>query len=200
MPKSATPSISQESHTISYKIKESAQARSIRISVYADKGVVVTVPAKQYSFQKFILRKKVEAFVKSKAGWILKTLQKFEKIRQVNPNRVVIKGSKRDYQKYKELARTLVLAKIEKFNRHYQFEFKKVTIRNQKSRWGSCSKKGNLNFNYKIVHLADELANYLVVHELCHLKEFNHGEKFWNLVGETIPDYKKLRKQLKGIG
>jgi predicted metal-dependent hydrolase len=67
----------------------------------------------------------------------------------------------------------------------------------QKSRWGSCSRKKNLNFNYKLIQLPLELADYIVVHELCHLQEFNHGQGFWNLVGETIPDYKARRDELR---
>jgi predicted metal-dependent hydrolase len=75
----------------------------------------------------------------------------------------------------------------------------KIAIRNQKSRWGSCSKKGNLNFNYKLVFLSPELRDYVIVHEICHIKEFNHGEGFWSLVAEAVPDHRELRKQLKNV-
>jgi predicted metal-dependent hydrolase len=67
----------------------------------------------------------------------------------------------------------------------------------QRSRWGSCSRKGNLNFNYKLIQLPQELADYIVVHELCHLKQFNHSHAFWNLIAETIPNHIELRKILK---
>lgn len=85
------------------------------------------------------------------------------------------------------------------FNKVYGFKYGRVTIRNVKTRWGSCSKKGNLNFNYRIVFLPKELADYLVVHELCHLGEFNHSQKFWDLVAKAQPNYKKLRKELRKI-
>ena len=75
----------------------------------------------------------------------------------------------------------------------------KIAIRNQKSRWGSCSKKGNLNFNYKLVFLSPEIRDYVIVHEICHIKEFNHGRDFWNLVGEAVPEYKEMRKRLRGL-
>ena len=68
-----------------------------------------------------------------------------------------------------------------------------------KTRWGSCSKKGTLNFNYKIALLSPELRDYIIVHELCHLGEFNHSSKFWLLVEKTVPNYKTLRKQIKQI-
>jgi predicted metal-dependent hydrolase len=98
---------------------------------------------------------------------------------------------------YKENARALVHARVQHFNTHYQVVVGRITIRNQKSRWGSCSARRNLNFNYKIVLLPKELQDYVIVHELCHLKEMNHSDRFWNLVAETIPTWETLRKQLK---
>ena len=72
-------------------------------------------------------------------------------------------------------------------------------MRNQRSRWGSCSRSGNLNFNYRIASLRPELQDYIVVHELCHLKEFNHKEGFWALVALTVPDWQTLRAELRAI-
>jgi predicted metal-dependent hydrolase len=100
------------------------------------------------------------------------------------------------YLKYKEEARVLVKARLEYFNTFYNFEYKRIAIKNHKSRWGSCSKKGNLNFNYRIALLPPHLADYIVVHELCHLGEFNHSKKFWALVERTIPDWRMRRAEL----
>ncbi|MFM2381617.1 MAG: hypothetical protein RLZZ76_384 [Candidatus Parcubacteria bacterium] len=105
--------------------------------------------------------------------------------------------SPKQYAFYKETARALVHAKLVQWNEHYKLEYKKVAIRNSRSRWGSCSISKNLNFNYKILFLPEELQDYLIVHELCHLKEFNHGEGFWALVAETIPEHKRLRSELR---
>ncbi len=112
-------------------------------------------------------------------------------------NKIVLKRSRKDFEEKKELARALVQEKVVYFNTFYQFNIKAIRIRNTTSRWGSCSSKGNLNFNYGIVYLPPELVDYIVVHELCHLKEFNHSKNFWNLVGEVIPDYKVRRMRLK---
>lgn len=103
------------------------------------------------------------------------------------------------YRAHKLQARALVDERLKHFNTHYNLPVGKVAIRNQKSRWGSCSKKGNLNFNYKLAFLTPELRDYVIVHELCHIKEFNHGREFWQLVGETVPEWKQMRKRLRGI-
>lgn len=108
--------------------------------------------------------------------------------------------SVKEYTAKKRAARLLVLDLLEKVNKIYNFEYGQVAIRNQKTRWGSCSSQGNLNFNYKIVDLPPRLAEYIVVHELCHLKEMNHAASFWNLVAVAMPDYKEARKELKNSG
>lgn len=104
---------------------------------------------------------------------------------------------------YKTPAFHLVLSRLSHFASLYKtahqiiLNHHSITIRNQSSRWGSCSRKGNLSFNYRIALLPPELADYIIVHELCHLGEFNHSKKFWDLVEKTIPNWPKLRAELK---
>ncbi len=104
-----------------------------------------------------------------------------------------------DYLVRKEDARQLVVARIAYYNLHYRFEFNRIAIRNQVTRWGSCSSAGNLNFNYRLVYLSPELVDYIVVHELCHLWEFNHSRAFWDLVAQTIPNWSQNRADLRKI-
>lgn len=131
---------------------------------------------------------------------LFKILLDFNMLKIVKKRRIVktkgIKGKKTEYLKYKEIARKLVTQKVITWNEYYHFNYGTIAIRNQKSRWGSCSSRGNLNFNYKLALLPDELVDYVVVHELCHLQHMNHGQSFWNLVGETIPEYKKRKQEL----
>src|SRR3989344_6270589 len=108
-------------------------------------------------------------------------------------------GPKRVYESQKEEARSLVHRKLELFNLHYNLTWGKVAIRNQRSRWGSCSKKGNLNFNYRILQLPEPLQDYIIVHELCHLAAFNHSKNFWALVAEQIPNHLARRRALHAI-
>jgi len=103
------------------------------------------------------------------------------------------------YVENKEKARELTLARLHHFNQHYQYEWNRVAIRNQRRCWGSCSSLKNLNFNYKIIWLPEHLQDYIIVHELCHLEEMNHGRSFWILVARTIPDYEFRIKELKLI-
>ncbi len=72
-----------------------------------------------------------------------------------------------------------------------------VVISKAKSRWGSCSRSGKLSFSFRLVKMADEIVDYVIVHELCHLREFNHSKQFWSLVKEILPDFQKVRKELK---
>jgi len=83
------------------------------------------------------------------------------------------------------------------WNRFYNLRYKKIRVRNSQSRWGSCSSQGNLNFNYKVAWLPPELADYIVVHEICHLQELNHSRDFWLLVAKTLPDFNQRRNELK---
>lgn len=138
----------------------------------------------------------IEKFVAGKSAWISDKLRSFMPFRPV----VRKKNSRVEYLKHKESARQLVERRLPELNQAYNFTYKKIAIRNQKSRWGSCSAHGNLNFNYKIALLPPHLADYLMVHELCHLGEFNHSQKFWNLVARTIPEYRKVRAELHKHG
>lgn len=100
-------------------------------------------------------------------------------------------------RRHREYARTFVHARIGELNTPYNFSFNRIAIRNQKTRWGSCSKRKNLNFNYRVALLPAHLADYIIVHELCHLQELNHSPNFWALVSRAIPNHRELRRELQ---
>jgi hypothetical protein len=101
------------------------------------------------------------------------------------------------YQKHKEFAREIICARVAYWNEQYQFTYKRIAIKNQRRCWGSCSEHGNLNFNYKIIFLPEELMDYVIVHELCHIAELNHSKVFWSHVAKAVPDYRGKRVHLR---
>ncbi len=113
----------------------------------------------------------------------------FSRWKKIIRRKVVPKRVNHSYQLHKEAARVLLHARLEYFNLYYQLSYNRVSIRDQKRCWGSCSSKGNLNFSYKLLFLPPCLRDYVVVHELSHLKVLNHSIDFWNTVGKVMPDY-----------
>ncbi|MBD3363033.1 DUF45 domain-containing protein [Candidatus Dojkabacteria bacterium] len=98
---------------------------------------------------------------------------------------------------FKKYFRNLVQEAVEEYNSIYQFKYNRIAIKNNKTNWGSCSSKKNLNFTWRLIFAPLDIIDYVVVHELCHLKEQNHSKKFWKLVSKAIPDYKTRKKWLK---
>ncbi len=103
------------------------------------------------------------------------------------------------YHGSKARAKKIIQERLKIYNKDYNFTFARISIKDLKSRWGSCSARKNLNFHYKLLFLPIELLDYIVVHELCHLVEMNHSHRFWQLVRRTIPDYKKRIFHLRKI-
>ncbi len=125
---------------------------------------------------------------------------RFRLVRRVKVRaKKVKKLSGQDFLLNKASAKALALSRLQYFNQFYNFSYKRVTIKNTVTRWGSCSRQGNLNFNYRIATLPTDLSDYIIVHELCHIGEFNHSRDFWNLVAKTIPNYLQLRAELKKL-
>lgn len=88
---------------------------------------------------------------------------------------------------------------LRNLSEHCQLSFNNLSIRNQSTRWGSCSHEGNISLNVKLLFLPKDLAEYVLVHELCHLKHLDHSQRFWNLVESFLPNYRQTVKDLKGI-
>ncbi len=177
---------------IPYELKKSKRARSLRVTIYPDARISVTMPVRMtLTF--------VEDFLTKKAAWISEKYQYYKKLVSTLPPHTH-KSSRAEYLATKERALEVANEALERLNELYRFSYRRVSIKNQKTRWGSCSRLGNLNFNYKIALLRQELADYLVAHELCHLKQMNHSKKFWELVERTIPNYKILRRELRQKG
>lgn len=170
-----------------YEIRRSARAKYLRITVHPGKRVVVTRP-------EGVSVKKVEEFVEQKKAWIERVLAKS------GSPRITLPHYRKNTLAHKEAvraARVLIQERLQYFNKHTSFTYGTIAIRNQKTRWGSCSAKNNLNFNYRIIFLPAHLADYILVHELCHTKEHNHGERFWKEVEKHISNHQEVRRELR---
>jgi len=175
--------INLKNKKINYSLHRSSRIRYLRLTIHLDGSLLVSAPLS-------MTKRRIESYLLKKSVWILKYLNNKETFKSNLANKEL-------YQKYKEACRSLVKKRLEYFNNFYKFKFQRISIRNQKTRWGSCSKSGNLNFNYRLIFLPQEQSDYIIVHELCHLQELNHSQNFWNLVAQTIPNYLELRRKLK---
>jgi predicted metal-dependent hydrolase len=101
---------------------------------------------------------------------------------------------------YKKQARMVLTERVALFARNHDFEPEKLRISSARTRWGSCSAKGTLSFTWRLVMAPLDVIDYVVVHELCHLKEMNHSKAFWAQVRGILPDYRERRKWLKKYG
>lgn len=172
---------------IEYKIRKSRRAKHLRLYVNYDASVFVSLPPR-------LPEEIAEKFIREKSDWLLEKISFFQ-----NRKPSILKDNKYEFEKYKEGARKMILERLELFNKIYNFRYNKVFIKNQKSKWGSCSVNKNLNFNFKLALIPKRCADYIIVHELCHLGEFNHSKRFWRLVERALPDYRERIREMKEI-
>lgn len=210
---------------LQFKIRKSRKARRIRIQVSSDGELSLILPetksrasALDFMRQKegWILRQ-LERAKDVKKGYYLYG-QKLCLSRITEPSRKMIvagieggafyirakdPGSVNERDLFIDLLRKeanyYIPRRALEISRHLGFEYSGLSIRNQKTRWGSCSGRRNLSFNLKLICFPKDVIDYVIVHELCHLKEMNHSARFWALVEKYIPDYKRRRGCLKAI-
>lgn len=182
---------------MNFEIKESKRAKRLSITVKSSGQVVLTKPIR-------VSISVAEAFVMSREEWIMTTRKQLEDRRKESEklygSSIQLPRLRRNTKEYKEAvkaARTRITTLVEEYAAKGPYTYTAISIRNQKTRWGSCSPKGVLSFNYRLIYLTPEELAYLAVHELAHTKHHNHRETFWEEVGRFIPQYKALRRSLK---
>ena len=219
-----------------YSLKISQRARSVRLQISREKGLIITVPT---GFNQKLL----PGIIQSKSDWIQKTFEHVSKLPLSKPKTLPEKlellaigeawmvvyrtepGNKAklvEQQRGKVLiisgkitsrlavnrtikewlrarAARLLPDWIERISRKTGLTYKNLTIRDQKTRWGSCSALKNINLNQKLIFLPPHLVDYVIIHELCHTQVLSHSTAFWKLVSTYFPDYKEARKQLRAL-
>jgi predicted metal-dependent hydrolase len=169
-----------KSHKIPFEIIKRANTRKISMKISSFGDVKVSIP-------KIVPYKIGKIFLDKNLSWVEKHLPQKPRVVLTSPQIANVRIKARD----------LIRQRIDHYNQFYKFKFNRITIRDQKTRWGSCSSDKTLSFNYRLGLLPLELVDYVVVHELCHLKEMNHSQKFWDLVKMTLPHYPWLKNQLR---
>jgi len=161
---------------------QSSKAKYLRITIKHDKTITVTVPKKGNLHE-------AKEFLLSKTSWIQKHLRKIDRYADFRE----IPDLDIDLEK----AQTDLFNRLNYFSKKYSFPYNRAAFRRQKTRWGSCSGKNNINLNINLVMLPQELQDYVLLHELAHTKYKNHGREFWAELDRLAGDARKLRREMR---
>ncbi|MBQ7645799.1 MAG: M48 family metallopeptidase [Clostridia bacterium] len=165
--------------------------KTVSIEIDASGNAKLRVP-------KNISRSEIERIIKSKQDWIKEKIKKQKEKTASQPS--VKKLSNAELRELADRALDVLPSRVRYFASLMNVEYSRITVRNQKTRWGSCSSQKNLNFNCLLMLVPEEIRDYVIVHELAHLKEMNHSKKFWSEVEKVLPDYRERVQWLKTNG
>ena len=164
--------------------------KTLALEIKPDGRIIARAPQR-------LSQKKIEAFIESKNDWLEKQLERLNEAKKSNNAE---KLTAQEINALYEDARRYIPERVKLYAELIGVDYGRVTIRSQKTKWGSCSSKGNLNFNCLLMLTPKEVIDSVVVHELCHRKEMNHSKAFYDEVLRVYPDYKKWNKWLKENG
>lgn len=231
------PKIVLNDQNVTYTVRKSKRARSVRLRIDAKNGLQIVVPSGARGLD-------IETVLRDSADWILKHYAKMQQVKvferryvtgetlpylgrewpleviekragklvTVTHNDLLIRVSvpsdipakdRRDAIRnalegwYRRQAKEYLGPRVSHLARQHGFEYERISIKGQSTRWGSCSSNRNLNFNYRLMMTPPAVIDYVIIHELCHLREMNHSSRFWSLVAQYCPDYKQWVKYLK---
>lgn len=168
--------------------EKSKRAKHLNISIRPFKGIRVAVPQMMSYAQ-------AEEIVRRKIPWIRKHAQRMKNI-EIEREKTLKDSGTLD----KEKVRRILISRLSELSRKYGFSYNKVFIKNQKTRWGSCSARNNINLNIKLILLPGELMDYVLLHELVHTKIKNHSKRFWDELNRFVPNARSLNRQLRKSG
>lgn len=163
-----------------------SRRRSLALQITQEGQLVVRAP-------RLLSQSQILRFVEEKSAWIEKKFRQAARRAQTVPPALTA----HEEQQLKSLARDAFIERACLYAKKMGVEFKQIRLGSAKTRWGSCSPKGNLNFNWRLINAPTDVLDYVVVHELSHLIERNHSARFWTKVGEFCPRYQSARRWLK---
>jgi len=164
-----------------------SRRKTISIQITPAGEVVVRCPSR-------MSKREVQAFVESRNSWVEKHLLSIQSRPQLPA------FTEEELQALALLAKEDISKRVRFHADRIGVSYNRITIRSQHTRWGSCSSKGNINFNCLLMLMPPEVRDYVVVHELCHRKEMNHSPAFWLEVEQVFPNYREAKKWLKERG
>ena len=166
--------------------------KTLAVQIRADGTVIARAPLR-------MPKDRILCFLSEKASWIRMQqgrMQEREKMRQ--QARIPLDAAQE--KELRERAESVLAQRTAYFARQIGVTYGRITVRDQKTRWGSCSQTGNLNFNFRLILAPLEVLDYVVVHELCHRRQMNHSTQFWQEVAQVLPDYRKRKAWLTENG
>ena len=188
--------VSESGNPLPCKVRFSKR-KSLGIEINADGEIIVRAPG-------YLSKRAAEAFIEERREWIFKNREKILAKKETSALKPLTPLEEQKVAALKK--RFLNAAKIyfpkrcEELVKATGGHYEKITVRNQKTRWGSCSQTGTLSFNYRLMMAPPEVIDYVIVHELCHLTHMNHSKAFWNQVADILPDYAQRKQWLKAHG
>ena len=173
---------------IVYELKRSKR-KTVSVEISREARVIVRAPLK-------MKKEEIDTFLNSKRSWITTNLAQMEQMLKDAPKKL----DENEIKALKKSARALILPRVEYYASRMGVSYGTVAFRRQKTRFGSCSSKKNLNFNIAIALMPEQIVDYVIVHELAHLKEMNHSPRFWQEVASVILDCMDRRRWLQKNG
>lgn len=166
--------------------------KTLAVQIRADGTVIARAPLR-------MPKDRILRFLSEKASWIRMQqgkMQEREKMRQ----QACIHLDAAQEKELRERAKSVLAQRTAYFARQIGVTYGRITVRDQKTRWGSCSQTGNLNFNFRLILAPLEVLDYVVVHELCHRRQMNHSAQFWQEVAQVLPNYRERKAWLTENG
>ena len=166
--------------------------KTLAVQIRADGTVIARAPLR-------MPKDRILCFLSEKASWIRMQQGKMQERENMRQQACIHLDAAQE-KELRERAKSVLAQRTAYFARQVGVTYGRITVRDQKTRWGSCSQTGNLNFNFRLILAPSEVLDYVVVHELCHRRQMNHSAQFWQEVAQVLPDYRKRKAWLTENG